>query len=168
MSAYADVLRSLQPLGLLREESPDSLRDKIEEEDGEEEFLERLEGDRARTLSSIVAAFDPNALLNPAERAKAVAAWSPPLWKHLGLKGRYDASAGRARVEDGSRALADEPATHGCHAALAWTKALAERGFEVLILDTGSDDESYLAVTRESAERIRRDGLLALSRPCPR
>lgn len=166
--AYAQVLGILQPLGLLRGETPDGLRGKIDAVlDGEEEFLEQLEGDRGRTLSTLVAHIDPNALLNPGERAKAVAAWAPPLWKDLGLRGTWDPAARRVRIEGGGRVLADEPAAHGCHAAVAWTKALADRGVEVLVLDVGTDDESYVAVTRDVAEKIRRERPLAVAAPCP-
>ena len=164
---YVEVMGIAQPLGLLRTETPNTLKKKIEELDGEEEFLSQWRSDRPRTMSMLVAHFDPNALLNPAERAFAVAAWKPPLWKHLGFRGTFDPKAQRIRIESEGRLLADEPVAHSCHVAVAWNKVLSGQGLEVLLLDLGTDDESFLAVVKASAERIRTENILAVARPCP-
>jgi hypothetical protein len=163
----SEILGILQSLGLLQAETPVTLKEKIAKLDGEEEFVEQWESNRRGTLSTVALCFDPNALLNPAERTRAVAAWQPPLWRDLGFLGSYDPKTRRVRIERQGRLLADEPAVHDCHAAVAWNKALADQGLEVLVLDLGTDDESFLAVSKAGAERIRRENILAVARPCP-
>ena len=164
---YAEILATLQPLGLLRAETPATLQEKCGELAEEAEFLEEWASNRRGTLTMVAACFDPNALQNPAERTKAVAAWQPPLWKDQGWRGSYEPASRRVRIEREGRLLADEPAIHACHAAVAWNKAFADQGLEVLIIDLGTDDESFLAVSKPAADRIRGENLLVAARPCP-
>ena len=162
-----EVLKILQPLGLLRAETPLTLKEKVARLGEEEDVLAEWEGARSQALSLFVACNDPNALLNPAEGAQAVAAWQPPLWKDLGLRGSYDRASRRVRIERQGRLLADEPVVHPCHAAVAWNKALADQGLEVLNLFLGTDDESFLAVSKAAADRIRLEKILYVTKPCP-
>ena len=164
---YAEILGILQPLGLLKAETPDTLKARLLKVDPEEDWREGWTSDRARTLSAIAALCDPNALLNPAERAKAVAAWQPPIWKDLGFRGSYDAVARRVRIESKDRSLSEEEDYHTCRAAVAWNRALTPHGIEVLVLDLGSDDESFLAVGAAAAAKIREGKVLAVASPCP-
>ena len=164
---YGIALGLLKPLGLLEKESPESLRKKVEGLDGEDEFLDWWENNRPEALSTLVAHLDPNALPNPGERAKGVALWNPPLLAPLGLHGVYDSARRRVRIESEGRVLSDQPVTHSCHAAVAWNKALAGRGFEILLLYLGTDDESFVAVTQAAAARIRSEEILSYLPPCP-
>jgi len=163
----AEILAILQPLGLLRTETPATLQEKCRKLADEEDFLEEWESNRRGTLTTVAVCADPNALLNPAERTQAVAAWQAPLWKDLGFRGSYEQAFRRVRIEKQGRLVADEPAVHACHAAVAWNKALADQGLEVLLIDLGTDDESFLAVSKGAADRIRRENLLVVAKPCP-
>ena len=166
---YRAVLKVLKPLGLLAAETPSSLRKRVESElDGEDELRDQWEADRVGTLCSLVALLDLNGLHNPGEKAEGVAKWDPPLIRHLGFKGSYDWKTRRVRIEGGGEVLLEESAPAPCHVAEAWNKVIGPHGYEILDLDLGVDDHSFVVTTKQAAETIRSRKILALNKTCPR
>ena len=166
MDTWREVLALVQPYGILRNYTPDSLASELQ--DVAEEFEEQLDTDRQAALALLIAQYDPNGLHNPAEKTEAVAKWQPPLIAHLGLQGVYDRASHRMRIESSGTTVTEETVEAPCHAAAVWNRVIVPMGFEMLDLDTGGDDHSFVVTSKQAADGLREAMLVRLMKPCPR